>query len=136
MDLWTRDPSGNYVGYRSLSAGIMHLERDDLGFINDTIVVAGEYVTIMKNQETIAVRGILPGEYLVSVHYYSKRSEVLTVPVTVEVLKINPHKLIYSQTKEFSTAGQSLNYYKFQVNSDGSARVIGESLESAAPLRF
>ena len=37
IDLWMRDPLGNFVGFKSKDVGLMSLNRDDLGTSNDTV---------------------------------------------------------------------------------------------------
>ena len=41
IDTWVQDPGGNLVWFRAREAGLMHLDRDDRGLTNDTIVVNG-----------------------------------------------------------------------------------------------
>ncbi len=42
IDLYVADPDGRLVWFRSREAGLMHLDRDDLGLGNDVIEVAGK----------------------------------------------------------------------------------------------
>ena len=70
VDLYVQDPAGEMVWFRSREAGLMHLDRDDLGERNDVIEVAGRQVRNPLNQEIVSIRGILPGEYVVNLHLY------------------------------------------------------------------
>ncbi|MDO8360864.1 MAG: hypothetical protein Q7T08_12625 [Devosia sp.] len=45
----------------------MTLDRDDRGNFLDTVEVNGTKVQIALNQETVSVRGIVPGEYIVNI---------------------------------------------------------------------
>jgi hypothetical protein len=44
LDLWTQGPSGEVVWFRNREAGLMHLDRDDRGSSNNTIIVNGKKV--------------------------------------------------------------------------------------------
>ena len=93
VDLWVRDPVQNYIGFRSKDVGVTNLDRDDLGALNDRVSIApGKDVTVNVNREVTSIRGILPGEYVVSIHLYNgTRLTDAGVPVTVEIQKINPY---------------------------------------------
>lgn len=137
VDLWMRGPGGEYVGFRSKEVGIFHLERDDLGYTNDTVIENGKTITVKKNQETIAIRGIYPGEYLVSAMYYSsyesgKDSKI--IPITMELLKINPYKIIYTQDKKLTAIGQIQNFFSFKIDENGQVSDLRETELSAVPF--
>lgn len=135
MDLWVRDPLGNRCGFKSKEVGLMNLDRDDLGSYNDMVIINGEPISIEGNKETISIRGIVPGEYLISGHFYRMNEEISgPVPVRVEVIKINPYAVLYQQTIEFSTKGELHNYYAFTINNLGFLTGIRETDESAVPL--
>lgn len=73
VDLYVMDSQGNLVFFHSREAGLMHLERDDLGIKNDVVTGPnGEQIKISKNEERVIIRGITPGEYIVNVHMYNK----------------------------------------------------------------
>ena len=89
IDLWVRDPLGETVSYLQKDAGWLHLDRDDRGEINDTIVIDGREVVYPINQEVVTLRGLIPGEYTVNLYYYkSDRGEPVEALVKVE--KVNP----------------------------------------------
>jgi len=135
MDLWMQDPLGNRVGFRNKEAGLMNLDRDDLGKSNDTVTVNGEEVSVEGNKETVSIRGIVPGEYLVSGHLYRVNEDLpKPIPVRVEVIKINPYKIIYQQTIAFGGRGEAHNYYSFTVDANGFVSAVSETDRSAIPL--
>ncbi len=70
IDLYAEDPLGNIVWYHVREGGFMVLDRDDRGGANNTITVDGRKITSPFRQETISIRGIVPGEYTVNVHYF------------------------------------------------------------------
>ena len=79
-------------------AGFVHLDRDDRGLLNDTIVVNGEKVQNPLNQEVVTLRAVVPGEYIVNIHYYATVTN-LPVDVNVKVEKVNPQlEVIYYGT--------------------------------------
>ncbi|MEM7026462.1 MAG: hypothetical protein AAF637_28380, partial [Pseudomonadota bacterium] len=44
VDIYVEDPAGNLVWFRTREAGLMHLDRDDLGRSNDVIRISGREV--------------------------------------------------------------------------------------------
>ena len=70
IDLYVEDPNGGVVWYHVKESGLMHLDRDDRGNYRDTITVDGEKIQNSLNQETVTVRGIIPGEFVVNIHHY------------------------------------------------------------------
>jgi len=90
VDTWMADPVGNVVFFRNKECGLMHLDRDDLGAINDTITLRdGTVIKYPYNQELLTIRGFVPGEWILNIHMYKKRNEGVTV-VSVKVDKLNP----------------------------------------------
>ena len=74
LDLYVQDPMGDRVSFRLPRVNFMHLDKDDLGKANDTIVNAdGSRSTVMINREVVTIRGISPGEFIINAHYYSTR---------------------------------------------------------------
>lgn len=133
IDLWLRDPVGNKIGFRYPSKGLSHLERDDLGERNDTIIVNGQPVVIKQNSETITVRGILRGDYSVSSHFYRRKIEASReiIPVTVTVTKINPYSIIYTQTIDLEFEGDIKDFYTFTLDDEGAVIEIKSPKNSA-----
>jgi hypothetical protein len=111
------------VWYHNRDTGLMHLDRDDRGLFQDRIVLDGVEVSNPLNQETVTVRALMAGEYVVNVlHYQSNYSEPL--PVSVKVEKLNPVvKLIYYGKLELTGVGDEQTALRFNV--DGSGEVIG-----------
>ena len=129
IDLWMRDPLGNYVGFKSKDVGLMSLSRDDLGTSNDTVFdPQGTPIKVFRNEEMVTIRGIIPGEYIVNVHYYNKKvpvknsaeKEYYPMPVQVQVEKINPYNVVYAREVFLQRKGQEITVVRFTVNEDGS----------------
>ena len=95
VDLYVADPDGRLVWFRAREAGLMHLDRDDLGLGNDMIEVAGKKIINPVNQEIVSIRGIASGEYIVNLHLY-RDDRGKPVPTKVKVEKLNPKvQLVY-----------------------------------------
>jgi hypothetical protein len=119
MDLYVEDSAGNIVWYHSKEAGLMHLDRDDRGNYRDTIIVNGKQIQNPLNQETVAIRGIVPGEYVVNVNEFVAATPD-KVPVSVKVEKLNPvATVIYYGTIEFDHKGQEETFVRFTLDADG-----------------
>ena len=70
IDLWVEDPAGNIIWFKNREAGLMHLDRDDRGSVNDLVKFNERQLSNPLNQELMTIRGIVPGEYVVNLHYY------------------------------------------------------------------
>jgi len=124
IDTWVQDPAGNLVWFRQREAGLMHLDRDDRGLRNDTLVVNGREVVNPLNQEVVTIRGIAPGEYTVNLQYYDTQ-DGLPVDATVSVIKVNPRAevLFYGQLR-LARKGDEATAVRFTVLPDGSVAGI------------
>ncbi len=129
IDLWMRDPLGNYVGFKSKDVGLMALSRDDLGTSNDTVYdPKGKPIIVYRNEEMVTIRGIVPGEYIVNVHFYNEKIAVdknkeknyNPMPVQVEVQKINPYNVVFAKEVFLDRKGHEITVVRFTVNEDGS----------------
>jgi hypothetical protein len=89
IDTWVEDPEGHLVWFRDREAGLVHLDRDDRGQANDTVTVDGKEIVNPLNQEVVTIRGVVPGEYVVNLHYYATVTRA-PVQVGVKVMKVNP----------------------------------------------
>ena len=66
--------------------------------MNDTIVVNGEEVQNPLNQEVVTLRVVVPGEYIVNIHYYATKTEQ-PVDVNVKVEKVNPQLRLFTMVQ-------------------------------------
>lgn len=120
VDLWAEDPDGNVVYFNTKEAGLMHLDRDDLGDASDRFRSSdGEVATLQHNQETITIRGVSSGEYVVNIFMFSKSSKT-AVPVTVQVIKLNPFWTIVEKTLSLTRNGEEKTVVRFTLDSRGS----------------
>ena len=119
IDAWAQDPAGNVVWFRAREAGLMHLDRDDRGLVNDTIVVNGREVINPLNQEVITVRGYAAGEYTVNAHYYESK-DGQPVNVSLSVIKVNPRaEVIFYGQQTLARKGDEATMVRFTVLPDG-----------------
>lgn len=134
VDIWVRDPNGEVVSFQKKDAGLMHIERDDLGLRNDIITELAQSLLKtsknqnLNNQETWVLRGIIVGEYTVNLHLYSCRIEgkaldlgsSFPVKVDVELIRLNPRYLLTSkETVTLEKIWQQITVMSFTLNADG-----------------
>ena len=126
IDLYVEDPTGKQVSFRYHNHNFMHLDKDDLGAMNDTVVNAdGSISTVKINREVVTIRGIIKGEYVINAHYYSIRSydkispKKSVVTVKVELHKVNPYSIMWLGEKEFNQRGQEETFLRFRLDKDG-----------------
>ena len=119
VDTLVEDPQGELVWFRDPDAGLMHLDRDDRGNVQDRAVVDGIVIGSAINQETVSIRALKPGEYVVNVlHYRAGRDG--PVPVSVKVEKLNPTvELIYYGKRTLTGVGDEQTAVRFTVGADG-----------------
>ena len=120
LDTWVQDPVGNLVWYRSRDIGLMHLDRDDRGLVNDVILINGKEVINPLNQEVVTIRGIEPGEFTVNVHYFETKNGE-PVDANVSVMKVNPRaEVVFYGTVHLERKGSEVTAVRFTVLPDGS----------------
>ena len=93
IDTWLRDPAGNICFFKDKDTGLMNLDRDDLGSSNDTIQMPdGTVIDFPYNEETMTIRGIIPGEWILNVHFFKEKNNPKGKPtkVTIRINKMNP----------------------------------------------
>jgi hypothetical protein len=119
IDTYVRDPQDNIVWYNTLDRGFLHLDRDDRGEYLDQVMVNGEKVTFPLNQETVTLRGVIPGEYTVNVYNFLNPSG-RTVPVSVKLEKLNPTvKVVYYESMNLMGVGDEKTAVRFTLDNDG-----------------
>jgi hypothetical protein len=120
VDTWLQDPAEKLLSFRSKEVGLMHLDRDDLGNLNDNQYVPGVgRINYPYNREITTIRGIMPGEYILNIHMYRKEGKT-PVPVTVTLEKLNPTvKLIYSTVQILSVKWEEKTIIRFTLDPDG-----------------
>ena len=117
VDAIVESPEGDLVWYHNRDTGLMHLDRDDRGIFADKMNVNGAVISNPINQETVTIRALQSGEYVVNIlHYQANYDEPLTVDVKVE--KLNPEvELIYYGSHELEGVGDEETAVRFSVDS-------------------
>ena len=101
------------------------------------IIVKAEFIVTMSwpadrhDDIDLYLREVLPGQYIVNAHWYSKSNvtkqlptgEVyepsVTVPVTVKIEKLNPYQLVYVGTKTLDFQGAEATFLRFTLDDEG-----------------
>jgi hypothetical protein len=135
VDLYVEDPAGNLVWFREREAGLMHLDRDDLGLRNDVIEVGGQRVVNPLNQEVVSIRGIVSGEYVVNLHLYRAGSDV-PLSAKVKVEKLNPRlEVVFYGDVILNAEGDERTAVRFSIRPDGGFGDVNRLPRSIVPLR-
>ena len=135
VDLYVADPDGRLVWFRAREAGLMHLDRDDLGLGNDMIEVAGKKIINPVNQEIVSIRGIASGEYIVNLHLY-RDDRGKPVPTKVKVEKLNPKvQLVYYGDVVLADRGDEQTAVRFSITSDGEVQNVNRLAKAIVPYR-
>jgi hypothetical protein len=130
VDVYVKDPIGNIVWFFGKEKGLLNLERDDRGAFHDVVLVNGVRISNPLNQETVTLRGIVAGEYVVNVFDYNG---VTTgkLPVAVRVEKLNPKvSVIFYGVHDFTRTKEEATMVRFTLDDDGSVRDINYRPES------
>jgi hypothetical protein len=127
IDTWLKDPQGRIVFYKNKEVGIMHIDRDDRGMLNDTVLANGIRVKVKTNQELTTIRGFIPGEWILNLHYYRRQEPVKPVPVTVTITKLNPKtEIILKKTITLDQYWQEETIARFEMSSNGEILNVDE----------
>jgi len=120
VDLWVRNPLKKHVSFKNKVEGLMHLDKDDLGSINDTLILPdGTRQIILLNREVVSLRGWHPGEYIINVHMFNKKSPDLT-NITVQMIKINPYRILFEEKVVMLKRGEEITIRRITLNKLGS----------------
>jgi len=97
----------------------MHLDRDDRGQLGDSITVNGQQIENPINQETVTLRGVASGEYVVNLLHYKAQSRN-PVSVQVKIEKINPQLVVsYAGQVILNGAGDEQTAVRFRLSDTG-----------------
>jgi len=119
VDTYVEDPAGNLVAFMRREQGLMHLDRDDVGFRSDRIETAAGVVEFKENREIVTLRGTLAGEYVVNVHMYTKRSGEGPTPVAIRLEKLTPFKIAAVRELTLMANSDEKTAFRFVLNDKG-----------------
>ena len=127
VDTYVRDPQGNLVAFMRREEGLMHLDRDDLGKINDIVQTPFGPVEHKENKEIVTLRGFNRGEYIVNVHMYKRRDEKAITEVTIQLDKINPSfKTVVIKKVVLGDSGDEKTAFRFVLDKDGKVTEVNQ----------
>ncbi len=136
IDLWMRAPTGHTVSYVAKEAGWLHLERDDRGELNDTLIIDGKKEVHPINQEIITIRNRHAGEYIVNLYYYASKTSK-PIPVDLRIDRINPkYETVYRETITLNKQDQELTAVRFTIKEDGSVHNINKLPATLTPYNL
>ena len=124
IDLWVKGPTGNTVYFGKKNNGYLHLDRDDLGTSNDSVLVNGVHQIIKRNKEVANIRGIIPGEYVVNVHWYGKYGQEGPEPVKIELYDMKPFKIVLVKEVILPEHKSERTAFSFVVDKEGNVSDI------------
>ena len=142
IDLWIETPNG-VVNFVQPTRGAIFLDKDDLGIRNDWYFKPnGELEVVRINREVTTFRAMEQGAYTINAHYYSENpvifpkalekgwkedenNKLLRGPanVTVEVIQLNPFKIVHTSSKLLSGKGAEETFINFRIK-EGSVKDI------------
>ena len=127
VDLMVKTPLNEVVWYHHRDVKSASLDRDDLGWKNDTIILDdGSKFVIKENYEHVTIRKTFQGEYIVNIVMFRKEDSKPT-PVSIKVEKLNPYRLVFAATVDLNYGGEEKTVIRFKVDSKGN--VIRRSAE-------
>ena len=135
IDLWVQRDDNNPVGFTNKQSAPLHLSRDDLGSKNDIVFINGKKEVIKQNREVITVRGIVPGDYYITIHGYNVDADNDRDVIKVRVIDVNPYKEQYVKTYDITFTGQKINAPGFTLDSEGNITEIWEHSRNLGPTR-
>lgn len=137
VDIWVRDPENRVVSYQAKDVGVMHLERDDLGWVNDLM----SYLKLqpsqqLNNSETWVLRGKMSGKFTVNLHLYScavddkpvPLGQPFEVPVYMELTQLNPNiQKVVTRTVTLKKIWEEVTAFNFVL--DGRNQLVNVTEE-------
>lgn len=118
VDLYVRDPVGNIVYFGHRDQPLLGLDVDNQGVNNLITMPDGTKKLVHERKEIVSIRAIVPGEYTINAHMYSKRDET-PVGVKIRLIKVNPYKDVTTAEEQFDAKGQEKTLLNFTVNAQG-----------------
>lgn len=124
LDLWMRVPDGSVIYYNNRETPNVSLDRDSRGYVSNRTRLPDGSSVYSSNHEVIAVRAVIPGDYLVAVSYYTGDAE--GIDATVDVEKVNPTlKEVAAKHIHFDKVKQAMDVVKFRIEkADGEVTLL------------
>lgn len=121
VDIWIEDPAGNLISFKQKEAGLTHIDRDDIGHSGDKYTLPdGRVIEYEYNQEIATIRGFIPGEWTINLHYYNKRTGAKATPAAVRIDKLNPSVVtVFNETFTLTKHWQEVTVVRFEMTNKG-----------------
>ena len=128
VDTYVQSPTGGLVWLEEKKMALFILTEMIEVFL--MVIMNGEKVQNPLNQEVVTLRAVVPGEYIVNIHYYATKTEQ-PVDVNVKVEKVNPQlEVIYYGTIILEKKGVEKTATRFNISQDGTVNVTGNLLKN------
>ena len=135
IDLWVEDPKGGRIWFKNVQEPLVHLDHDDRGSASETVEINGRKFSQSLRQETVTIRGIVPGEYVVNTFYYATETNQ-PVEASVRLDRVNPVlKVAYYGKLVLDKRGDEKTALRFTLNADGEVSNIGHTFKKLATTR-
>jgi hypothetical protein len=130
VDLWVRAPGDKPVGYSNKGGSVFNLLRDDRGHLRDASNL---------NYEVSYSRGAPVGEYVVNLHLYNSRSDIVEpfavdVIVSVKRTAATSARQVIAGKATLRRIGDEITAFRFKLDSE--AELVPDSVHNVfLPLR-
>lgn len=114
VDLWILTPTEGVVSFLKREVPGISLTNDNLGARSNRLDGANG-VMPPENMETMNLRRIAPGRYVVNIHMYRKSDPTPTV-VKIKLMKINPFSQIIEVNVPVVARGEEITAFVFTIN--------------------
>ena len=129
VDTYVEDPLGKLVFYQRREQGLMHLDRDDLGHMNDRINTPFGLIEFKGNREIVTLRGTFAGEYIVNVHMYAYRNrDGHETPVKITLTRIEPFSIIAFKEVILFRNGDEKTAFRFTLDKEGNVTHLEDDI--------
>jgi hypothetical protein len=131
LDLWLQ-MDDCVIYYHNRECPNIALDRDSLGFASNRKQFPDGSYAVSSNREVIAIRSIMPGDYIAAVSYFAGRDTngtayrplkpdaISAIDATVEVEKVNPVVTeVGVANLHFTRMKETRNVLAFHVDADG-----------------
>jgi uncharacterized protein YfaP (DUF2135 family) len=96
IDLYVKGPDGKTIFYSHKANGYITLKRDDIGAQSDTFILNGKTIFVSRNYEITTMTALPDGDYVVNVHFYSKKDAVFDQQeVNVRITNLQPYLVVF-----------------------------------------
>jgi len=126
VDIWVRDPHKKILSFRNMNMAGMHLDRDDVGVMNDSIRMPdGTFKEIKINRELVTFRSWVAGEYIINLHMYNMRDNV-DREVRITFLRLNPYKMVFEEKIILKKQGAEHTVARVTIKENGGILSINQ----------